>query len=234
MTGEEWLTRVFDPALRTLSPPYRELRGALGALSECGVLSDELLARARERLDEAEGEDRTFSRQRFERLGAPGSHAGPARGRLEALLTPGHALGDVDGITVVLVLVELWTARSCLRLEALPNELTDTLDADYDREWSAFAERRRARRDGAEVADADLRPPEQPSVSRLAALPLSVSDDVGTRYHAGVTSTGGRQRWRSEWEVEPGVPASASVLTVALEGGGTERACLELDLPARH
>jgi hypothetical protein len=45
------------------------------------------------------------------------------------LLTPGRPIADVDGITVGLVLVELWTSRVTLRLEALRNALTDALDA---------------------------------------------------------------------------------------------------------
>jgi len=231
MTGDDWLRRVFDPALRTSKPPFDELRGAVRALSECGGLSAQVAARATERLDEAEGDRHLLVRRRPERVGPPASHAAPAHGRLEALLTPGRPVGDVDGITVVLVLAELWTSRLVLRLEALQNELTDALDAVHDREWKAYRERwRAARKDGGEGPD---RPPEQPSVSRLTEMPLSVSDDLGTRYHAIGSATGGSDApWRSEWRIDPGVPAGASELTIALEGGAGEP--LVLTLPSRN
>ncbi|MGH2833226.1 MAG: hypothetical protein ACRDK2_10675, partial [Solirubrobacteraceae bacterium] len=140
MTGEQWLERVFDPALRTSKPPFQELHGALRALSDCGMLSEAEFLSANERLNGVEGEQRLFIRRRAERIGAPGSHAAPARDRLQALLTPAHPLGDVDGITVVVVLVELWTSRLLLRLEALRNELTDALDAAFEGERKAYEE----------------------------------------------------------------------------------------------
>lgn len=230
MTGDDWLRRVFDPALRTSNPPFAELRGAVRALSDCGGLSAEAAGQASRRLDEAEGERHILVRKRSERVGPPASHAAPAHGRLEALLTPGRPLGDADGITVVLVLAELWTSRLVLRLEAMQNELTDALDATYDREWKDYQERWRvARKDGREGPD---RSPEQPSASRLTGLPLSVSDDLGTRYHALASATGGSDTpWRSEWRVEPGVPASARELTIALEG--SDAVPLVLTLPPR-
>lgn len=231
MTGEQWLERVFDPALRTSSPPFKKLHGALRALSECGALSEAKFIRASERLDEAEGERHIFIRRRAERIGAPGSHAAPAHDRLEALLTPAYSLGDVDGITVVVVLLELWTSRLLLRLEALPNELTDALDGAFEDERKAYEEHWRAYRDGVETEEPQL--PEQPSALRLSELPLSISDDVGTRYHALATATGGPHPWRSEWRIEPGTPASATVLRIALEGERSERQQLEITLPER-
>lgn len=230
MTGDDWLRRVFDPALRTTNPPYSELRGAVRALSECGGLSAQAAERATQQLEDAEGERHSLVRTRTERLGPPRSHAAPAHGRLEALLTPGRALGDADGITVVLVLAELWTSRLVLRLEALQNELTDALDATYDREWKAYSDAwTAARKSGIEGPDQS---PEQPSVPRLNGLPLSVSDDLGTRYHTVGSATGGSDApWRSEWKIEPGVPAGASELTIALEGSDAEP--LVLTLPSR-
>jgi hypothetical protein len=133
------------------------------------------------------------------------------------------------------MLVELWTSRLMLRLEAQRNQLTDALDETYDTEWKAFEGIWVERRSGKEIEDHDPRPPEQASVSRLNGLPLSVTDDVGTRYHAIATATGGSEHpWRSEWRLEPPVPPSANVLRIALdEGAQPEWQRLELALPSR-
>ncbi|MGO8907369.1 MAG: hypothetical protein ACLQMH_17350 [Solirubrobacteraceae bacterium] len=233
MTGEEWLRGPFDQALRRSNPPLKELRGAVRALSECGQLAEESVSDANARLDETEGERHAIVRSRAERVRPPGSHAQPPRDRLEGLLTPGRPIADVDGITVVLVLVELWTSRVTLRLEALRNALTDALDAEYDAEWRAYQERWSGRPSSAYHHEDDDGPPDQPSVARLGGLPLSLADDVGTRYHAVSGATGGPDPWRSEWRLEPGVPTSATVLTLGLEEGESEPQRVELVLPDR-
>jgi len=230
VTGEEWLKRTFDPALRTSWPPYEELRSELRALSYSGVLSEDEVSRARGRLDEDERARHMIVRRRTGRAFSHTGRVDSAEDRLEGLLTPERPLGEVDGITVVVMLVELWTSRLTLRLEALQNQLTDALDAAYATEWNAYESRWGEDRAAAEAKD--LRPPKQPGVSRLSGLPLSVADDVGTRYHAVGMATGGPHPWRSEWRLEPGIPSSASVLWIALEGGEPERECLELELGA--
>jgi hypothetical protein len=193
------------------------------------VLSEEEASQARVRLDEDERDKHIIVRQR---TGRAISHAGRVGGtddRLEGLLTPERPLGNVDGITVVVMLIELRTSRLTLRLEALQNQLTDALDATFDAEWKAYESRWVEDRAAAEAED--LRPPEQPSVSRLSGLPLSVADDLGTRYHAIGMATGGSEHpWRSEWRLEPGVPPSASVLRIALEDGEPDREGLKLAL----
>jgi hypothetical protein len=231
VTGEEWLRHTFDPALRTSWPPYEELRTELRALSHSGVLSKDEASRARVRLDADERDRQMIVRRRTERAISHAGRVGSAEGRLEGLLTPERPLGEVDGITLVVMLIELRTSRLTLRLEALRNQLTDTLDAAHDTEWKAFESRWVEDRAAAEAED--LRPPGQPSVPRLSGLPLSVADDVGTRYHATSISTGGPYPWRSEWRLEPGVPPSASVLRTTLEDGKPERECLKLALPSR-
>lgn len=232
MTGEEWLRRTFDPAMRMSRPPYEELRAELRALSESGVLSAHEASRALERLDQDERDGFMIVRRRTERAISGTTGAAPAQDLLEALLTPERSLGEVDGITVRVMLVELWTSRLILRLEALRNQLTDALDATFDTAWKAYESRWVEHRAAAEAED--LWPPEPPSVSRLGGLPLSVVDDVGTRYHAIGTATGGSDHpWRSEWRLEPGAPASASVLRIALEDRDPDEQCVELVLPSR-
>jgi hypothetical protein len=229
--GEEWLRRTFDSALRTSRPPYEELRTDLRALSVSGVLSEHEAARARERLDEDERDRQMIVRRHTERVRAEARRVG-VEDRLEGLLTPGLPLGEVDGITVVVMRVELWASRLILRLEGLQNQLTDALDATFDTEWKAWE--RRWVEDRAAAEAGDVPPPRQPSVSRLDGLPLSVADDVGSRYHAIGGATGGSEHpWRSEWRLEPGVPPAARVLNIALEDGEPARECLALTLPPR-
>jgi hypothetical protein len=235
VTGEEWLERVFDPALRVGDPRFAELRGALRALFDCGVLSQDLTASANKQLDLRERERHELARRgsitRVDGRTIVGVNVGE---HLEGSLTPGRALGDVDGLTVVLAGVWLWTSRLVLRLEAVENELTAALDSEFDSAFREYEDRWRAHRAGAQMDDEELNPPAQPSVARLGALPLSVSDDLGTRYHAFGKATGGPHPWRSEWRFAPGVAASATTLEVALEGDDrSERQCLELVLPAR-
>jgi hypothetical protein len=232
VTGEEWLRDRFDPALRTCNPPYRQLRTELEALSESGALSEDEASRAGVRLDEDERDRHMIVRRRTDPAFAEARRVGHAQDRLEGLLTPERPLGEVDGIAVVVMRIELWTSRLVLRLEALQNQLTDALDATFDAEWKAWESRWVEDRAAAEAED--LPPPEQASVPRLSGLPVSIADDVGTRYHAIGKSTGGSEHpWRSEWRLEPGVPPSASMLRIALEDGEPERESLELALPSR-
>jgi predicted DCC family thiol-disulfide oxidoreductase YuxK len=227
-----WLRHTFDPALRTSKPPYEQLRAELGALSEAGVLVENEASRALARLDEDERNLWAIVRRKTERAIAEARSSGGAEDRLEGLLTPERPLCEVDGITVVVRRIELWTSRLVLRLEALQNQLTDALDASFDTEWKAWERHWVEDRAAAEVAERP--PPEQASVSRLNELSLSVADDLGTRYHAVGKATGGSEHpWRSEWCIEPWVPRSASLLRIALEDGERDRERLVFALPSR-
>jgi hypothetical protein len=232
VTGEQWLRHTFDRAMRLSRPPYEELRTELRVLAGSGALSADEASRALARLDRDELARSRIVRRRTERAFSENIGAAASQDRLEALLTPARSLGEVDGIAVRVMLVELWTSRLILRLEALQNQLTDALDATFDTASKAYERRWVEHRAAAEAED--LSPPEQPSVSRLGELPLSVVDDLDTRYHAIGTATGGSEHpWRSEWRLEPGVPSSASVVRIALEDGETDRECVEIALPSR-
>lgn len=223
MDGAQWLERVFEPALRSDDPAvYPQLLGALRALSDCGVLSEEIVEHARGRLH-----------ARFEWLAVPavdapdptvrGSHP-----RLEAVLAPARALADADGVTVLLVSVEAWTDELRLRLAAQRSALTDELDVEYQAamaHWVTLADESQA--SGVKV------PAPHPPAERLTRLPLSLNDDVGTVYEAGDRQSGGYgSEWRAEWQFTPGVPPEATRLTVAVGTGGGRQA-LELALPPR-
>jgi hypothetical protein len=233
VTGEEWLRRTFDPALRMCRPPHEELRAELQALSETGLLSGDQASRASARLDEDDRERWMIVRGRTERALAESRGDAVRQDRLEGILTPERSLGVINEVTVVLMRVELWTLRLILRLEARQSGLTHELDLSFDTEWKAWERRWVEHRAAAEAED--LQPPEQPSVARLGGLPLSVVDDLGTRYHGIGTATGGSDHpWRSEWRIEPAVPASATVLKIALEDGASASQSLELALPSRR
>jgi hypothetical protein len=230
VTGDEWLEQVLERGLRIGDPAaYPELLGALRALRACGVLSEERAREAEERLN-----------TRFDRpaptppdpslpdVRAPATGAVAAHDVLEAVLAPAEELVDVDGITVILVSVELWTNGLFVRLAGLRTDLTDELDASFEgamTHWAVAA--REAKQTGAK-----LPPPHQPG-ERLMRLPLTVSDDVGTTYRSLARSAGGTgTEWRSEWRFEPGVPRAATRLIVAVDGSDGRRHARELSLPA--
>jgi hypothetical protein len=216
MTGEEWLERVFERGLRIAEPGmYQELLGGLSALAACGALSPAAAASARNRLDA------TFQRLAPRPLDVrrAGTAAAPARERLEAVLAPARALADVDGFTLLLVSVELWTNGPVLRLAGLRNASTDTLDAAHEAAMARWA--------AARARDVGADPPELPG-ERLMRLPLALADDAGTTYAPGSRSGGGTgSEWRAEWRFAPAVPAAATRLTVTLDAGD-ERHALDL------
>jgi hypothetical protein len=203
-------------------PPYEDLSAELRALSGSDLLSKDQVSRALARLEQDEQDRSMIVRRRTERAFAEGRGDVVARDHLRWVLTPERSLGEINEVTVVLTRVELWASRLILRLEARQSALTDALDATFDTEWKAWE--RTWVEDRATAEADDLPPPEWPSVPRLSELPLSVADDVGTRYHAIGMSTGGSEhRWRSEWRLEPEVPLSAAVLRIALEDGAPAR-----------
>ncbi len=225
MTGAEWLERVFDAALRSDDPAVHPgLVGALRALRDCGVLDDSEVREAQARLD-----------ARFEWLADPEidvpAHASRStHDALEAVLAPARPVADVDGLTVVLIAVELWTSGLILHLAGLRSAITDELDVEYQAamaHWVTLA-------DEAQATGARVPAPHAPG-ERLTRLPLTVADDVGTRYEAvGRQGGGSGSEWRSQWQLTPGVPAAATRLRVAVDGPGGEGSVLDLALPERR
>jgi len=136
----------------------------------------------------------------------------------------------VDGITVVLVLAEIVDLAAGPPLGGFAERAHHALDAVYDREWNEYQERSGALR--ARSAVRALTGLLNSPACRGSPRCLCRSDDLGTRYHANGSATGGSDApWRSEWRIEPGVPADASELKSALEGSGGEP--LVLTLPSR-
>jgi hypothetical protein len=98
-------------------------------------MPEDMASRALARLDEDEQHLGAIVRSKTEPAIAEARSSGGAPDRLEGLLTPDCPLGEVDGITVIVTRIELWTSRLVLRLEALQNQLTHALDATFDRRF---------------------------------------------------------------------------------------------------
>jgi hypothetical protein len=142
----------------------------------------------------------------------PGSRALPARDQLASVLAPMLALADVDGLTLVLASVELWTSSVFLRTAILRNATTDELDAEHEAAFEQWSETAR-----------ETPPPPQPA-TRLMRLELTLSDDVGTGYrNQGRSAAGAGTEWRAEWKFQPGAPPGATRLTLTLRGRDGEQ-----------
>jgi hypothetical protein len=136
---------------------------------------------------------------------------------LEAVLAPACPLADVDGVTLLLVSVELWTTGVFMRLAGLGTARTKKIDEEF---YAAL--------DASQGRDS----PEHPG-ERFGRLPLALADDLGTSYAVcGTSASGTGSEWRAEWQFAPGVPRAAARLIVTLEREGG-RLVHELVLPAR-
>jgi hypothetical protein len=135
------------------------------------------------------------------------------RDELVGVLAPGKLLGEVEGIEVLLVSVELWRTHVFVRLAGLQNDLMDRLL----REHKALMERW-----GRDPNPTE--PPEQPGAI-LGRIDLTLADDAGTQFFPSSTSAGGSDtEWRADWRFEPGVPPTATRLTVAIGSQSLELA----------
>ena len=125
------------------------------------------------------------------------------------------------------VTAEVWTHSLFIRLCAAQNERTRALDVRYATEFEQFTRELGAAK--ARGGAASRIPPEQPGAV-LSRIPLTVSDDLGTAYRSNGRSAGGTgTEWRGEWCLEPGVPATATLLTVRLDMPGDT--CPACDVP---
>ena len=229
MTGAEWLQQVFERGLETDDPTtYPALRGALHGLSACGVLTQEQARAAERRLNTFVWAAPAPRGSAWPDVRAPATTASAPCDELETVLAPARSLADVDGITVLLVSLEMWTSWVSVRLAGLPSELTDELEAGFQNkleEWAAQTKQAR------EAGSKEPRLADQPG-NRLMQMPLSLEDDLGTLYQAHHRSAGGTgTEWRSEWRFEPGVPREATRLNVTLQGSDGRRHVQELPLP---
>jgi hypothetical protein len=136
-----------------------------------------------------------------------------ARYELIKVLGPGRLLGQVEGVDVLLVSVELWRSHVVVHLAGLADDLMDRLL----REHRALMERH--------GRDPNPTEPPEPPDAMLGRIDLTVADDVGTRYFPSSSVSGGSDKeWRAQWRFEPGVPPEATRLTVAIGAHAMELA----------
>ncbi|HWK29075.1 MAG TPA: hypothetical protein VNS09_21115 [Solirubrobacter sp.] len=123
-------------------------------------------------------------------------------------------LAEIGGVTVTLS--ELVATENTLKVKAaaVPNEVTERLDAKYHAAFRRWADQRSV----AGSEDVLPPPPRQPA-ELLLALQVSVTDDIGTDYALVSRQAGGTGTdWDAEWTFRPTVPAGASEVTLAAIG----------------
>ena len=228
MTGEEWLARVFEPALREervrASNVVAELSGALRALEACGLLEPEQAADGQRRLRAASNE---ALRRPFPEVRPPESGAEPPTNLLRDVFTPMAPLVDFNGVTLVLAVVELWTRSVRLHIAGLNNATSDRLDEEHRQAFDGWAKEVRDAHAQSRVPDD---PPKEPA-ARMLDMGLALADDVGTDYRRTISSAGGTE-WRLDAAFEPGMPAGAGELTVrGSDSNGSLVHDVQLELP---
>ncbi|MDQ3029019.1 MAG: hypothetical protein M3R09_03095 [Actinomycetota bacterium] len=230
MTGEEWLAKVFEPALgqermRALNV-FAEFSGALRALEACGLLKSEQASDGQRRLDAAHWE---AQRRPLPEIASPGSVAHPPPNLLRHVFAPLAPLVDFNGVTLVLASVELWTRSVRLRIAGLNNATSDRLDEEHRQALEGWATKVRDAHDRGTVHD----DPPREAGARLLDVGLTLADDVGTDYQwTGASSGGTGSEWRLEQAFEPGMPAAAGELPLRVSGAnGSLVHELQLELP---
>ncbi|MBW3579299.1 MAG: hypothetical protein KY462_16500 [Actinobacteria bacterium] len=124
-------------------------------------------------------------------------------------------LVDVDAITLVLLMLELWDQDVHLVAACLQTRRTQELEAVGRRQLEAWGDVRREANRG---LPAFHTPPDEPSVRYLGSVMLALRDDVGTTYEfRGRSMGGGQTEWRLTQQWRPGVPVQASILAVDVQ-----------------
>jgi len=131
-------------------------------------------------------------------------------------IEPAMGLGDVEGVSVVLVGVETDDARVTFHLQGLPSELTRRRDRDYATAFATWRATRLA--DGRNAAG---RRPAQPG-EVLAKLPLAVADALGTDYRRRSSTAGGSgTEWSARVSFEPAPPVDLDHVRLRVGDGST-------------
>lgn len=122
-------------------------------------------------------------------------------------------LGVVEGVSMVVVSVELWPGQVVVRVAARPGAATDRFDAADAHEIAAWTQPMTPHQRA-------LQPMPQSSDARLLgrALPR-VTDDRGTAYQLRAGQVGTTDhRWRAEWIYAPEPPVETLALPVSAAG----------------
>jgi hypothetical protein len=134
------------------------------------------------------------------------------------VFTSGDVLAGAAGTDVHLLTVETWGDRVVVRMVGAVNEAIRADLAAYETRMHDWYERRQA---GSEEW-----PPKMPGERIFEELEVRLTDDVGTLFECSSGSSGGSgTEMLCEWRFEPGMPSSASTLTVTVTSAdGSESA----------
>lgn len=233
MSADDWLRTQVKRALSVGDPArYPELVGAVEALAATGALSAEVAQDARDQLDEAF----VPGAARSDAFGYP--HAPPSGSTLAALAAPQAEelvavfapvvpLAEADGLEVVLLAVELWTSVVIVRLAGVGSAQDAHGAAGATTvAWGVWSP--------GPLPDGVPPAPPPPPNTALLHVPVSLSDEVGTRYATTRGMAAGDAPLRAEKVFAPGVPVAARWLAVTVpEQSGQSGSRVQLELPER-
>jgi hypothetical protein len=145
--------------------------------------------------------------------------------------TPVRTIAEVDGVSLVLLTVEILGDRTCLRFCCPPNERTRELDAEYERHMAAVGGylSSLARTD----APSQVRPQDRddPMTEIFHASVVALDDGCGTTFIQRSGSSGGTgTEWLMEWMFGQVPAPEARELTVAVTPPGRPTACVRVPL----
>jgi hypothetical protein len=213
MTGDEWLAEVFRAALGSEAIGFGgdadNLRGQVRALHDCGVLSDEACDAAERDLDAAVAGSLERRRLKMREVSATPPAAPPAA-TFRRVMAVGEPLADVEGMPLLVTSVESWSDRVEMFLAAVPNAEAELEIAEFGKALESWHRWRVERRSGPGV----MNPPGLRG-ENLHSLDIRLRDDLGTTYqHRGGSAGGGGTEWRAHRTYRPGIPATATTLTI--------------------
>ncbi|GAB3165283.1 hypothetical protein GCM10027258_87940 [Amycolatopsis stemonae] len=251
LSGEEWLARVFRPAVAGVSraqpvgtvsvDPLRLLGSRLAAqveaLGDTGVLTDEQERAALAALEKAgirpEVRSMSASASSSASTGAFAAvRAGaapvkpPAPPTLQGVLAGPRQLGRLDGRPVTLISAELWSDRIVVDLYTNPGPEHRDRRAQAAREHLEWVKRQRRGQAGG-------RPARAPAGSPLADLTWELRDAPGTAYRrTGGSAESGDHLDRQRMHWFPAPPADFGRLTLlATDPTGTTVLDAEITVP---
>lgn len=230
MDVQEWLAHHFEAELsseRVLNKAVAgRLQGGVEALKAVGLLTPQ---EARGHLHQLHQARERLARENRPDLPAPHPEEPQTTNPLRGVLLPLAPVVDIQGVTLVLLTVELWQRTVSLRGAGLESALTEARNAAHAEAFHEWAEQaRQAKR--ANLPFLEM-PSDEPGTG-LGDVPFILSDDVGTTYtmcagSAGRTGT----EWRTECGFQPRVPDTARHLHIAVaDHDGHEIAALSFDL----
>jgi hypothetical protein len=245
MTGEQWLDRVFAPAVAAAkqvrsTAPLRALGSRLAAqleaLGDTGALTDEQERTALDALEEAGILPELRSTTASTSSSVSGTRAVAVRAgsapvaaqqpteptRLRGVVAGPRSLGQFDGRPVTLISAELWSDRLLVDLYTDPGPEYRSRQARANRERLEWIRRQRRGQPAERPA---------PVVSPLLNLTWGLHDEHGTEYHQTGGSTGAEphlDRQRTQWSPAP--PLNCAHLTL-LATDPTGAVVLDAEIP---